>query len=51
MFFLYTEETTDHLISGYSTLIPNGFKNTYDIIGQYLHWKICYHFILSHVEK
>lgn len=35
-------ETIDHLISEFSILTSNEYKNRHDRIDQYLHWKICY---------
>ena len=44
-------ETTDHLISGCNILAPNEYKNRYNRVGQYVHWKICKHYNIDTTDK
>ena len=46
----YTE-TVDHLVSGCPVLAPNEYKNRYDRVGQYLHWKICKSYKIETCEQ
>ena len=40
-------ETIDQLVSGCSILTPREYKTRHDRVGQYLHWKICNHFLVD----
>ena len=45
------KETIDPLVSGCPVLTPSEYKNRYDRIGQYIHWKACQNFHLPCAAK
>ena len=38
------DETVNHLVSGCPVIGPNEYKNRYDRVVQYIHWKVCQHY-------
>ena len=44
-------KTVDHLISGCTILAANEYTNRHNLVGQYIHWKICNHYNIETPNK
>ena len=45
------EETVNHLLSRSPIITPNEYLQRHDRVGQYIHWKICWHYNVPYVKN
>ena len=47
----YSEETTDHMISGCPTIVNTEYLQRYDRVAKFIHWILCKHYEIPQTEK